>query len=70
MAKTKIGTTIQARKALLEIERRTLWTTARVARELGWPAETLRKIVMGITANTAQKRMDQISNLLDRVRKL
>lgn len=68
MAKTKINTVIQARKAVLDIQRKTYWTVARIAKELGWPSETLRKIVVGKTANPAQERMDAIAELLDEVR--
>lgn len=65
--KTKIVTGKQAQKCVKTIMRKTGWTLSRTAAVLGWPRETLSKIVDGRTTNPHQDRLDAIANLLDDV---
>jgi hypothetical protein len=57
----------QAQKGAKTILKETGWTISRAARALGWPRETLAKIIDGRTKNPSQQRMDQISEMLSKV---
>jgi predicted transcriptional regulator len=57
----------QAQKGAKTILKETGWTISRAARALGWPRETLAKIIDGRTKNPSQQRMDQIAEMLAKV---